>query len=679
MTTANLLKTLSSAEGQILPVNAIRALAIDAVQRANSGHPGTPMGLAPIGFALWAGVLRHSPKHPEWFNRDRFVLSCGHASMLLYALLHLSGYDLPMAELKRFRQMGSHTPGHPERDISSGIEVTTGPLGQGFGNAVGMAIAERILGNTYNRDGFNVVDHNTWVLASDGDLMEGVTAESASLAGNLNLGKLVCIYDQNDITIEGKTSLAFREDVGARFRSYGWRVIEGVDGDDHRSVGAALEEVVSSNSVPTIVIAHTTIGFGSPNKAGKASVHGEPLGEEEAKLAKAAIGWKWEPFQVPQEAYEPYQKNASRGEDLRKEWLSLLTEYEKIHPGLAESFRRDIGGTLPDGWDEDLNRLASKFNKPIATRVAGGNAIEAIVKRAPTLVGGSADLGKSNNTLVEGRGSFLPETPSGRNIHYGVREHAMGAITNGISAHQGLIPYAATFLVFSDYMRAAIRLSAISNLKAVWIFTHDSIGLGEDGPTHQPVSHLMSLRMIPGLTVIRPADGRETIGAWHIAVGENDGPTAIILARQKTNPLPVSDTNGGSQVAKGAYIVKNATEPDAIIIATGSEVAPSLEAAELLKTESINVRLVSMPSWELFEKTSEDYKESVLPVAVKARVSVEAGIKTGWERYVLEKGTIMGLDGFGISAPGPEVMAHFNFTPKAIAESVKDAITRCGG
>ncbi len=666
-----------------LAVNAIRVLAIDAVEKANSGHPGTAMGLAPVACALWTNVLRYAPKNPDWANRDRFVLSCGHASILLYSLLHLSGYDLSINDIKNFRQLGSKTPGHPERGCTPGIEVTTGPLGQGFGNSVGMAIAESILAQKYNRPGFNIVDHRTWVVVSDGDIMEGISSEAASLAGHLNLGKLFCIYDDNSITIDGETKLAFSEDVAARFKSYGWNVISGINGDNYNDALKALNKAVSfKHSAPTLIILKTTIGFASPNKSGKASAHGAPLGAKEAHLAKECLGWKYREFDIPKEAYIPYIRHIKYCEQIRSKWLKLLEEYKAKYPSLAENYMDDLQGNLKPDWDKNLDTLIKSdiVDTPKPTRSISGLVIENIAKSNPMLIGGSADLGTSNNTLIANAGSFLANNRSGRNIHYGVREHAMGAITNGIAAHGGFIPYAGTFLVFSDYMRAAIRISALSSLKVIWVLTHDSILLGEDGPTHQPISHIMSLRMIPDLTVIRPADGRETVEAWQIAM-KRKGPTAILLTRQEVKPLSkLSNTvqsykNGTS---KGAYVVVDTKEPKAIIVATGSEVAVAVECANILINSGIKVRVVSMPSWELFEEQSKEYKDSVMLPNVQARVTVEAGTTLGWERYAKDKGEIIGIKSFGLSAPHQQLTKKFGFTPEKLVQAVKTSLCKVG-
>ncbi len=658
-------------------INAIRSLAMDAVQRANSGHPGAPMGMAPVAFVLWSRFLRHAPSDPSWSDRDRFVLSCGHASMLLYSLLHLSGYDVSLEDIANFRKWHSKTPGHPEVNKTPGVESTTGPLGQGFGNGVGMALAERMLASSYNLPDMEIVNHRTWILASDGDMMEGVTAEAASLAGTMKLGKLICIYDDNKVTIEGSTDLTFREDVAARFRSYGWNVVEDVNGDNPQSVYDVLADIQHKTDAPSLIITRTTIGYGSPNKSGTSHAHGEPLGDKEIELTKEKIGWEFPPFHCPKEAYTLLREGAERGESARRKWLEIFEQYRGKFPDSAAAFKRDMRREPPSGWDSGLDDIAAQTHEPSATRVASGKVIDSIAKRAPLLVGGSADLGTSNNTLVKERGSFSQENPKGRNIHFGVREHAMGAVTNGIALHGGFIPYAGTFLIFSDYMRASLRLSAISKLKAIFVFTHDSIGLGEDGPTHQPISQLMSLRLIPNFTVFRPADATETVEAWRVAMTLQN-PCAIVLTRQKVVQLLSLEARRitTEDMKHGAYIVKDAPKPKVIIIATGSEVAPSLGAAALLESEGVATRVVSMPSWEIFEEQEEGYKLSILPSNIKARVAVEAGVKLGWERYAGTEGEIIGLEGFGVSAPGREVMEKFGFTPQKIAEAARRVIER---
>jgi transketolase len=659
-------------------INAIRFLSVDAVQKAKSGHPGAPLGLAPAAWVLWEKFLRHSPSDPSWANRDRFVLSNGHSSMLLYSLLHLTGYDLPIEEIRNFRQWGSKTPGHPERGLTPGVEVTTGPLGQGFANGVGIAIAEAVLANEFNSPGHEIIDHRTFAIVSDGDLQEGVASEAASLAGTLGLGKIVYLYDDNDISIEGDTDLAFREDVRGRFEAYGWHVVGPVDGNDLAGIEKAIQRGLDEAGKPSLVILKTVIGYGSPNKAGKASAHGEALGEEEVALTREALGWEYPAFEVPGDVREHAAQAVKRGETAQAEWDKQFAAYADAHPELAERLLSDIAGELPAGWDADLKALLGTFKDPVATRAVSGKAINAIARKLPRLVGGSADLAGSNNTMVSGRGSFERETPNGRNFHFGVREHGMGAVINGISAHGGLLPYGGTFLVFSDYMRGAVRVGALSHLPAVWVWTHDSIGLGEDGPTHQPIAELMALRLVPNLTVIRPADADETVEAWRVAVENRHGPTALALTRQGLPPLASLGATGpaAGNVAKGAYAALDAASPDVVLIGTGSEVQLALKAAGILAKENIKARVVSMPSWELFESQPESYKESLLPRSVRARVAVEAGIKTGWEKFVGLDGAVIGMEGFGASAPGGLVMEKFGFTAENVADVARKTLRR---
>ena len=642
-------------------------LSVDAVQRANSGHPGAPMGLAPTAFTLWTKFLRHNPSNPEWANRDRFVLSAGHASMLLYSLLHLSGYDLTIEDLKSFRQLGSKTPGHPEYGLTPGVEATTGPLGQGFGNAVGFAIAEKMLADEFNRPGREIIDHRTFVICSDGDLMEGVAAEAASLAGTLQLGKLIVIYDDNEISIEGDTDKAFREDVTARFTAYGFHDAGTAEGNDLTAISKALQSACDETERPSLVTVRSVIGFGSPNMAGTGAVHGKALGDDEVTATRDMLGWEYPPFEIPNDVYEYFSESASNGATAETSWQDRFAEYRQAHPDLADRLLAQIGSDLPEGWDDRLRSLSGSYDSPIATRAVSGDCLHQITPALPNLVGGSADLAESNNTEVAGRGSFSPELPSGRNMHFGVREHAMGSVSNGMALHGGLIPYAATFLIFSDYLRPAIRVGALSHAPAIWIFTHDSIGLGEDGPTHQPISQLMGLRMIPNLTVIRPADADETIEAWRIAVANRNGPTALILTRQN---LPQLKSLGATSAAagnlqRGAYIISDtdsSNSPEVILIGTGSETQLALTAATQLQSEGIAARAVSMPSWELFASQPSDYRDSVLPPEVTIRVSIEAGTTLGWERYTSSSGIQIGIDTYGASAPGDQVMSHYGFT-----------------
>lgn len=660
---------------ETLCINTLRTLAMDAVQRANSGHPGAPMGLAPLAFTLWTRYLRHNPRNPAWPDRDRFVLSAGHASMLLYGLLHLTGYDLSLDEIKNFRQWGSRTPGHPEYGLTPGVEATTGPLGQGFGMGVGMAIAERMLAERFNRPGHTVVDHYTYAICSDGDLMEGVSAEAASIAGFLGLGKLIYLYDDNQITIEGSTGLAFNEDVGKRFEAYGWHV-QHIDGQDTAAVATAIERAREETSRPSLIIARTTIADGSPGKAGSAEAHGAPLGADEVRATKEALGWPVEPdFSIPSEALAEFRRAIDRGEALEREWDKRLATYAEAFPHEAQALRDALVGRLPESW-ADVIPVFSPEQGTMATRAASGKTLNAIAPVVTGLVGGSADLAPSNNTYLAGFGDVGPGNFGARNFHFGVREHAMGAITNGINLHGGLRAYAGTFLVFSDYMRPAVRMAAIMGTPSIFVFTHDSIGVGEDGPTHQPIEHLASLRAIPGLTVIRPADANETAAAWKVAL-ESRGPVALALTRQN---LPIVDDveTIHAGVPRGAYVLREARggNPDAVVIATGSEVALALAAAEQLEAEGIAVRVVSMPSWELFGAQPASYRDSVIPPEIRARVTVEAGATLGWERFAGEEGRIIGVDRFGASGPGKVVMEQLGFTADNVAQAVRETIAR---
>jgi transketolase len=657
-------------------VNAIRALSMDAVEAAQSGHPGTPMALAPAAYVLWTRFLRHNPRNPDWPDRDRFVLSCGHASMLLYSVLHLSGYDLPLDELKRFRQWGSRTPGHPERGHTPGVETTTGPLGQGFANAVGMAIAERFLATQFNRPNHAIVDHRTWAFASDGDLMEGVSSEAASLAGHLRLGKLVVLYDDNHVTIDGDTALTFSEDVPRRFEAYGWRVLRVPDGNDLPGIHRAFDTARSETTRPTLIVLRTVIADPAPTKRGSAEAHGAPLGSEEVRRTKEIIGWPTEPtFYVPEDALAHWRTTVARGAALEDEWRRRLDAYAAAHPRLAAELNQWLSGELPVGWDEALSKLTLPAG-PLATRQASGLVLQALVTAVPNLVGGSADLGGSTGTVLKEGGSFGPTTV-GRTFHWGVREHAMGGCLNGIAAHGGLRPFGSTFLVFSDYMKPAIRLAAIMRLPIIYIATHDSIGLGEDGPTHQPIEHLAMLRAIPNLVTLRPADGAETIEAWKVALQRRDGPTMLVLTRQKVPVLERSEAGAAEDVRRGAYVLLDPPDGgrlDAIIIATGSEVGVALEAARLLHQDGIRARVVSMPSWELFAAQPVDYRERVLPPAVRARVAVEAARPLGWSRWTTDDGAMIGMESFGASAPADRLFREFRLTPEHIVQTVKDVL-----
>lgn len=658
-----------------LCINTVRFLAVDTVQKAKSGHPGAPMGAAPMAYALWDRFLKHNPADPTWPNRDRFVLSPGHASALLYSLLHLTGYDLPMDELKQFRQWGSKTPGHPEYGVTPGVEVTTGPLGQGFANAVGMALTERWLAGQYNRPGHEIIDHHTYAIVSDGDLQEGISSEAASMAGTLALGKLVMLYDDNEISIEGSTDLTFCESVAQRFDAYGWHVVGPIDGMNVDEVSAALTTAKAETGKPSIIVCRTVIGYGSPNKAGKASAHGDPLGEDEVGLAKENLKWGYEEtFTVPAKAGTHLGLAGERGKSAQAEWAAAFSEYREAFPAEAQQLDDALRGKLPQGWDAGLDGLFSD-PKPVATREASGVVMNAISKGLPSFLGGSADLAPSNKTVLNDRGYIGPGDFSGHNIHFGVREHAMGAVANGMALHGGAIPYTATFLVFSDYMRPSIRLGSLMGTQVVYVFTHDSIGVGEDGPTHQPVEHMMALRDIPGLVVFRPADATETVEAWRAAVLRQDGPTAMAFTRQNLPVLDRSTLSPASGVHKGGYTLwESSNAPQVIIIATGSEVYISLEAAQKLESEGIAARVVSMPSWELFDDQPKEYRDQVLPPSLRARVSVEAGSTKGWERYIGLDGVAVGMTGYGASAPAGVLYEKFGITVERIAEESRKLV-----
>ena len=655
-----------------LCINAVRFLAIDAVQKAKSGHPGAPMGAAPMAFTLWDRFLKHNPADTSWPDRDRFVLSAGHASMLLYSLLHLTGYDLSLDDLREFRQWGSKTPGHPEYGVTPGAEMTTGPLGQGFAHGVGMAYAERLLAEHYNRPGHAIVDHFTYGIVSDGDLMEGVSSEAASLAGTLKLGKLVYLYDDNHISIEGSTDIAFTENVAARFAAYGWHVVGPIDGMDTGALEAALIEARLDTGRPSLIVATTTIGYGSPNKANTGGVHGEPLGDDEVALTREHLGWQYEPFVVPQEAIDHLRKALDRGAEAQRDWEARLVAYRTAFPAEARLLEADLSGELPVGWADGLDSLFAEDEKPIATRDAGNRVMNAIAARLHSLTGGSADLAPSTRTLLKGHGDVGFDTAVDHNMHFGVREHAMGSIAGGMALHGGLIPYTATFLIFSDYMRPPMRLAALMGLRVVYVFTHDSIGLGEDGPTHQPIEQLASLRSVPNLTVIRPGDPTETAAAWRAAIERTDGPSVIVLTRQS---LPIIDRAAyppASEALRGAYVLHEPKgEPQVILIGTGSELPIALDAAGLLRERGVDARVVSMPSWELFEAQSAEYRESVLPRAVTARVSIEAGSTFGWERYVGSGGTTIGIDHFGASAPFQTIYDKLGLTAERVADEAQ--------
>lgn len=650
-------------------INTIRTLSMDAVQKANSGHPGAPMGLAPAGFVLWTQILKHNPENPAWPDRDRFVLSGGHASMLLYSLLHLTGYGLTLDELKNFRQWESRTPGHPEFRHTPGVETTTGPLGQGFANAVGMAMAERHLASQYNRPGFSLVDHHTYVFCGDGDMMEGVSAEAASLAGHLGLGKLICIYDDNHISIEGGTDIAFTEDAARRFEAYNWHVQKVSNGNDIQAILSAVAAARAETQKPSIILLRTHIAYGSPNKQDSAAAHGAPLGEEEVRLTKRNLNWPEDAsFLVPEEALAHFRKCVEKGKSAEAGWRQLLASYALKYPDSAAQFQAALNGKLPEGWDKSLP-VFTPDQKPVATRAASGKVINAIAGTVPWLMGGSADLAPSNNTLISASGDFQKGSYDQRNIRFGVREHAMGSILSGLALHGGTRPFGGTFLVFADYMRPAIRLAALMKLPVIYVFTHDSIAVGEDGPTHQPVEHVASLRIIPGLTVIRPADAAETVAAWKTAMENTSGPTALILSRQN---LPILDRvryAPAQNLTSGAYVLSDSAKPaKLIILASGAEVHEALGAAKMLEEKGIAVRVVSMPSWELFEAMPPEYRKEVLPPSVAARIAVEAGVSMGWERYVGPEGVVIGIDRFGASAPGSTMLKKFGFTPENIVQ-----------
>lgn len=647
-----------------LCINTMRFLAVDAVQKANSGHPGAPMGAAPMAYVLWDRFLKHNPSDPKWPDRDRFILSAGHASAMLYALLHLTGYDLSLEELKHFRQWESQTPGHPEYKLTPGVEATTGPLGQGFANGVGMAIAERWLAEHYNRQGHEIINHYIYAIVSDGDLEEGVASEAASLAGTLRLGKLIYLYDDNDISIEGNTDISFTENVSQRFQAYGWHVVGPIDGMDITNVDRAIRMAQAESDRPSLVICQTIIGYGSPNKAGTASAHGEPLGEEEVRLAKENLGWTYEPsFTVPPEALTHFRQAQERGRRRQKEWQDKLEAYRLAYPDEARQMEEDLKGDLPEGWDSELVDLFKSGDKPIATRVASGQVMNAIAPKIHSLVGGAGDLAPSTKTILKDKGDYGTNNYRGHNIHFGVREHAMGSIASGMALHGGIIPYTATFLIFSDFMRPPIRLAALMKLRVIYIFTHDSVGLGEDGPTHQPIEQIMGLRTVPNLMVLRPADATETVEAWKIALQCCHGPTALLLSRQN---LPVLDREAlapASGVQRGGYVLwEAAVPPDVILIGTGSEVHIALEAGKILQQKGVAARVVSLPSWELFDAQPAEYRNDVLPPGVLSRISIEAGVPLGWERYIGLSGVAIGLPRFGASAPGQVVYEQLGLT-----------------
>lgn len=644
-------------------VNTIRALTIDATQEAGEGHPGMPMGAAPMGYALYCHAMRHNPANPHWANRDRYIQSAGHGSMLQYALLHLTGYDVPMSELRNYRQLGSKTPGHPEVNDTPGVEVTTGPLGQGIAMAVGFASAERHLAATFNQPNFDIVDHYTYVIAGDGDLMEGISAEAASLAGHLGLHKLVVLYDDNGITIDGKTDLTFTEDVQKRYRSYGWHVLEVADGNDISAIKAALEQARAEHNRPTFIAVKSTIGYGSPKLAGTSKVHGSVLGAEEAAATKAALGVDWPAFTVPEDVLTHTRRVVEFGADVERLWNELFAKYEVAHPELAAEFTRRLAGELPADFAADLHAYGAPSS--IATRGASRDALNLLAPRLTELVGGSADLAGSNLTMIAGETAMDRGDYAGRIIHFGIREHAMAAVANGLALHGGVLPFVATFLVFSDYLKPALRLSAIMKQPVIYVLTHDTIGVGGDGPTHQPIEHLVALRAIPNVRVFRPADANETAQAWELAVTHKTGPTVLALSRQNLRTMNVP----AGAVAKGAYVVQETNaNPELLLIATGSEVELAVDAAALLEQDGKSVRVVSMPSVDVFLAQSAEYQQSVLPTAIKARVVIEAGATWGWERFAGDNGAIIGMHSFGLSAPGDVVMREFGFTKERVRE-----------
>ncbi|WP_108669306.1 transketolase [Peribacillus acanthi] len=657
----------------VLSINSIRTLSIDAIEKANSGHPGMPMGAAPMAYTLWTKFMNHNPNNPTWFNRDRFVLSAGHGSMLLYSLLHLSGYDLSMDEIKSFRQWGSKTPGHPEYKHTPGVEATTGPLGQGVAMAVGMAMAERHLAGTYNKEGFEVVDHFTYSICGDGDLMEGVSAEAASLAAHLKLGRLVVLYDSNDISLDGDLNQSFSESVEGRFKAYGWQYIRVNDGNDIEELSNALSQAKSDLNHPTLIEVKTVIGYGAPTKSGKSAVHGAPLGADELKLTKEYYKWTFEEdFHVPNEVYEHFKKACvEAGKSKEEEWNTLFEKYKEAYPELGNQLQAAIEGKLPEGWDSEIP--VYEEGKSLASRASSGEVLNAIAKNLPTFFGGSADLAGSNNTMIKGAKDFLPQHYEGRNIWFGVREFAMGAALNGMALHGGLNVYGGTFFVFSDYLRPAIRLSALMQLPVTYVFTHDSIAVGEDGPTHEPIEQLPSLRSMPGLSVVRPADGNETAAAWKLAIESTDRPTVLVLTRQNLPTIKGTKENAYEGVSKGAYVisVSGKETADGLLLASGSEVNLAIEAQQALAAEGINVSVVSMPSFDRFEQQPQSYKDSVIPPNVKKRLGIEMASSFGWHKYVGDEGEVLGIDQFGASAPGNKIMEEYGFSVANVVARMK--------
>ncbi len=655
-----------------LGINTVRILSADAVQKANSGHPGTPMALAPIGDVLWTKVMNYNPENPEWANRDRFVLSAGHACMLQYCFLYLTGYDVTLDDLKNFRQLHSKTAGHPEHGLLAGVEVTTGPLGQGFANGVGMAIAQQYIASRYNKPGFDLFDYKIYAICSDGDIMEGVSAEAASLAGHLKLGNLIYIYDDNKITIEGDTSLTFNEDVAERFHAYGWHVQSVADGNDTEAIHTAILNAQNETQKPSLIKVRTHIGFGSPNKVNTAAAHGSPLGKDEVKLVKENFGFDPEKsFVVADEVLNYYRSKGKAGIKKEQDWKELYSKYKEKYPSEAAEYELLSSGKLPQGWKDNIP-VFKPDEKGIATRKASGKTLNAIADKLPLLIGGSADLSPSTDTELDASESFTDENHGGRNFHFGIREHAMGAVLNGMALTKGIIPFGATFLIFSDYMRPPVRLAAIMKIRPILIYTHDSIGLGEDGTTHQPVEQLIGLRSVPDVTVIRPADANETAQAWRVALEHSGGPVAIVLTRQNVPTIDQDKYEKATNVEKGAYILSDCeTEPQVILIGSGSEVHLLLKAQEKLKAESIQARVVSFPSWEIFDEQSIEYKEKVFPKKIRRRLAVEAGSPIGWCKYVTDDGDVIGITKFGESAPGEEVMKEYGFTVENVVAKAK--------
>ncbi|SET54278.1 transketolase [Salinibacillus kushneri] len=659
-----------------LSINTIRTLSIDAIEKSNSGHPGLPMGAAPMAYTLWTDFMNHNPKHSKWFNRDRFVLSAGHGSMLLYSLLHLSGYNVSMEDLKAFRQWDSKTPGHPEANHTDGVEATTGPLGQGISMAVGMAMAEQHLAGKYNQEDINIVDHYTYSLVGDGDLMEGISHESASLAGHLGLGKLIVLYDSNDISLDGDLNRSFSDNTQERFKSYGWQVLYVEDGNNLDEIRNAITTARKNTEQPTLIEIKTVIGYGSPNKSASSASHGAPLGEDEVKQTKEFYGWGHEAFHVPEEVYSDFaEKIGKDGEEKEAEWNQLLTVYKEKYPDLGTELELAIEGKLPEGWEKALPQFEAGQDT-LATRASSGKVLNAIAETVPNFFGGSADLAGSNKTTINGEADFSSKDYSGRNIWFGVREHAMGAALNGMALHGGLKVFGGTFFVFSDYLRPSIRLASIMNQPVTYVFTHDSIAVGEDGPTHEPIEQLPSLRTMPGLSLIRPGDANETAAAWRLALESTDTPTALVLTRQNLPTLEGTKENAYEGVTKGAYVLSDSEKdtPDAVLLASGSEVQLAVKAQTALKENGVDVRVVSMPSWDRFEAQDDAYKNEVIPPQVKARVGIEMASSFGWERYVGSEGKVLGIDKFGASAPGNKIIEEYGFTVENVVKTVESVL-----